>query len=181
MASGEWRQAEDDYLVASRRELKGRCEQEMGAFVRDLGPWSLFGTLTFEPFSMAGYESANALEPPSVWKGRLAVPAVSRWTAMRRFRYFLEQASKAVGRPTVGVVALEPHESGQPHGHPLLGIEGGVVGDEIRRLGELWRDYNGNGWIRLEEPRSIEDVAGYCAKYIAKDASELVFSSSLGR
>src|SRR3990172_11271742 len=84
-------------------------------------------------------------------KGReqLAVPVVSRWTAMRRFRYFLEQASKAVGRPTVGVIALEPHQSGQPHGHGLLGIEGGLVGGEIITLYRLWTGDpgNGKGWV----------------------------------
>jgi hypothetical protein len=98
---------------------------------------------------------------------------------MRRFRYFLEHAGKAVGRPTVGVIALEDHQAGQPHGHGLLGSEGGVVGGEIVALGGLWREYPGNGWIRLEVPRSREDVTLYCAKYMAKDASELVFSSCL--
>jgi hypothetical protein len=62
-----------------------------------------------------------------------------------------------------------------------LDVEGGVVGDEIETLWRLWYAYQGNGWIRLEEPRSQEDVTGYCAKYLAKDASELVFSSSLKR
>jgi hypothetical protein len=36
----------------------------------------------------------------------------------------------------------------------------------------------GNGFIRLEEPWCQEDVTGYCAKYMAKDASEMVFSPS---
>ena len=177
MSSNEWRQEEDDYLTASRRGLRDRAQQELAAFVRDLAPWSLFMTLTFDPLVMAG------TSPAALDKGRqqLAVPAVSRWTAMRRFRYFLEHSSRVLEHETAGVIALEPHESGQPHGHGLLFVEGGVVGDEFGTLGRLWREYPGNGWIRLEEPRSQEDVAGYCAKYLAKDASELVFSSSLKR
>jgi hypothetical protein len=172
-----WQEREDEYLVGARQELRDRCRQELATFVRDLAPWTLFMTLTFDPLVMAG------TSPAALAKGRqqLAVPAVSRWTAMRRFRYFLEHTSRTLERATVGVIALEPHESGQPHGHGLLDTEGGVVGQEVAQLGRLWRDYPGNGWIRLEEPRSQEDVTGYCAKYLAKDASELVFSSSLKR
>lgn len=175
MSEVRWREAEKEYLDGARRELRERCRDELGAFVGGLARWDLFMTLTFDPLVMAG-TSAAALA-----KGReqLAVPDVSRWTAQRRFGYFLEHASKVVGRPTVGVVALEPHQDGQPHGHGLLAIQGGVVGSEIGALGGLWRDYRGNGWIRLEVPRSQEDVTGYCAKYMAKDASELVFSRSL--
>jgi hypothetical protein len=150
----------------------------MAAFIGGLADWTLFANpLTFDPLMMAG------TSPEALARGReqLAVPAVSRWTAMRRFRYFLEHASHAVGRPTVGVIALEPHNSGQPHGHGLLSIEGGLVGQEIATLHRLWTEYrgNGNGW--LECPRSQEDVTGYCAKYMAKDACELVMSGSLGR
>jgi hypothetical protein len=149
----------------------------MGEWLRDLAPWSLFATrLSFDPLVMAGTPEEL------IAKGRqlMAVPAVSRWAAMRRFGYFLDHAGRAVGRPTVGVIALEPHQSGQPHGHGLLSIEGGVVGTEIASLHALWKGYPGNGWMRLEEPRSPADVAGYCAKYMAKDVSELVFSSALG-
>ena len=178
MSGSEWRAEEDRLMAVAVRKLQGAYRQEMASFVAGLADWTLFANpLTFDPLVMAG-TSAEALA-----KGReqLAVPAVSRWTAMRRFRYFLEQASKAVGRLTVGVIALEPHQSGQPHGHGLLGIEGGLVGGEIITLYRLWTGYpgNGNGW--LEPPRSQEDVTRYSAKYMAKDVSELVFSSSLGR
>lgn len=174
---GGWREAEDELLKRARVELRGRCRVELGGFVGQLAEWGLFMTLTFDPLAMGGTSQA------AIDKGReqLAVPNVSRWTAMRRFGYFLEHASGAVGRPTVGVIALEEHQSGQPHGHGLVGIEGGVVGGEIGLLSRLWRRYKGNGWIRLEEPRSQQDVAAYCAKYMAKDASELVFSRSLQR
>lgn len=177
MPSEPWRQDENDYLTAARRDLTERCRQELGTWVGSLAEWSLFMTLTFDPLVMAG------TSPVALKDGRekLALPAVSRWTAIRRFRHFLEHTSRALGRPTVGVIALEPHQSGQPHGHGLLSIQGGVVGEDYWLLGWLWREYPGNGWIRLEEPRSQEDVTGYCAKYMAKDVSELVISSSLKR
>src|SRR3990172_352462 len=173
-----WQAEQEELMAASRRELQEGYRREMGTFIGGLAEWTLFANpLTFDPLVMAG------TSPEALAKGReqLAVPAVSRWTAMRRFGYFLEQSSHALKRPTVGVIALEPHQSGQPHGHGLVGIEGGLVGGEILTLYRLWTGYpgNGNGW--LEPPKSQEDVTGYCAKYMAKDASELVFSSSLGR
>jgi len=178
MSGSEWRAEEDRLMAVAVRKLQGAYRQEMAKFIGGLAEWTLFANpLTFDPLVMAG------TSPEALAKGRqqLAVPAVSRWTAMRRFGYFLEHASRVLERPTVGVVALEPHQSGQPHGHGLLGIEGGLVGGEILALYALWTGYPGNGNGRLEPPKSQEDVSGYCAKYMAKDASELVFSSSLGR
>lgn len=178
MSGKSWRAAEDDLMRAAVGELEGRYAHEMGHWIGELAEWALFmNPMTFDPLVMAG------TSPAALAKGReqLAVPNVSRWTAMRRFRYFLEASSRALKRPTSGVIALEPHQSGQPHGHGLLSIEGGLLGQEIRVLGRLWRDYPGNGWIRLEIPRSQQDVAHYSAKYMAKHVSELVMSSSLGR
>ncbi len=37
----------------------------------------------------------------------------------------------------------------------------------------------GNGFIKLEVPRSQGDVAGYCAKYMCKDLGELVMSRTI--
>jgi hypothetical protein len=180
MPGAAWRASEDEFLAGERVKLRSAVREAMGEFIGDLAkPWTLFATLTFDPFAigMAGPECEVTAER----RAELAVPAVSRWCAMRRFAYFLKHASKAVGRPTVGVIALEPHMSGQPHGHGLLVTEGGVVGGDISELSRLWRESRGNGWIRLEEPHSQQDVTSYCAKYMAKDASELVFSSALAR
>ena len=173
-----WQERQEELMEGSRRELQEGYRQEMARFVAGLAEWTLFANpLTFDPLVMAGRDPEELAKK---CRRDLAVPAVSRWTAMRRFRYFLERSSRVLERPTVGVIALEPHESGQPHGHGLMGIEGGLVGQEVATLGRFWREYPGNGWIRLEPPRSIEDVTSYSAKYMAKDASELVFSSSLG-
>ena len=76
---------------------------------------------------------------------------------------------------------MEDHRSGQPHGHGVLAIEDGLVDGDIDALSCLWRSIWGNGFIRLEEPLSQEAVTNYCAKYMAKDVSELVFSSALAR
>jgi len=178
MVRRDWRADQEDLMEASGRDLNRRYREEMARFVEDLSSWTLFANpLTFDPLVMAG------TSPAALAKGReqLAVPSVSRWTAMRRFGYFLEARSGGLRRHTTGVIALEPHQSGQPHGHGLLSIEGGLVGQEIAALSRLWREYPGNGYIRLEPPRSQEDVTRYAAKYMAKDVSELVMSSSLGR
>lgn len=175
MPGRAWREAEDEFLTGERVKLRSRVREAMGEFIGELvKPWTLFATLTFDPSNIQ-------MGGPLVGERRdvLALPTVSNWCAVRRFGYFLNHASKAVGRPVVGVVALEHHKSGQPHGHGLLGTEGGLVYGDIGQLNELWRDHRGNGWIRLEEPLSQHDVSLYCAKYMAKDASELVFSKSL--
>lgn len=177
MSGKSWREKEDDDMAAAVSDLEKRYASEMAQWIGGMADWTLFANpLTFDPLMMAG------TSPEAIAKGReqMAVPAVSRWTAMRRFRYFLDKSSDVLGRATQGVVALEPHQSGQPHGHGLLSIQGGLLGQEIATLSRLWRDYRGNGWIRLEVPRSQDDVARYAAKYMAKNVSELVMSTTLG-
>jgi hypothetical protein len=41
----------------------------------------------------------------------------------------------------------------------------------------IW--YGDHAYIRLERPRSREDVSAYCGKYMAKELSEMVFSRDL--
>jgi len=176
MPRGEWRAEEDAFLEGERRKLRSRVGDAMGDFIGGLvKPVTLFATLTFDPSNIR-------LSGPMEGKDRqevMEVPAVSTWCARRRFQYFLDHASKAVGRSVVGVIAMDFHKLGNPHGHGVLGIEGGLVYPDVMLLGELWRDFRGNGWSRLEEPLSDQDVTKYCAKYMAKDAGDLVFSKSL--
>src|SRR3972149_1270211 len=114
--------------AGSRREMQGGYREEMARCVAGRAEWTLFANpLTFDPLVMAGRDPEELAKK---CRRDLAVPAVSRWTAMRRFRYFLERSSRVLERPTVGVIALEPHESGQPHRHGLMGTEGGLVGQE---------------------------------------------------
>jgi len=176
MGSVAWRDEEDAFLAGEKVKLRSRVQVAMGEFIGELiKPVTLFGTFTFDPLNIG-------MSGPLVSGERremLALPTVSRWCAMRRFTYFLNHASKVVGRPVAGVIALEDHRSGQPHGHGVLGTEGPLVGGDIGKLSLLWREHRGNGFIRLEEPFSDQDVTQYCAKYMAKDAGELVFSRLL--
>jgi hypothetical protein len=178
MGSEPWRAEEDAFLAGERRKLRSRVGEAMAGFAGDfVGEVTLFATFTFDPLAMGGM-SEEALKEA---RRQLAVPAVSTWCARRRFQYFLDHASEAVGRLVMGVIAVEEHRSGQPHGHGLLGIEGGLVYPDVQNLSFLWRGRRprGNGFIKLEEPRSEEDVTNYCAKYMAKDASEMVFAHGL--
>jgi len=176
MGSKPWRAEEDAFLAGARRELRSRVAEAMAGFAGDfVGRVTLFGTFTFDPWSM-GLAAGGSKEGRAL----VAVPTVSLRCATRRFQYFLDHASEAVGRLVVGVIAVEEHRTGQPHGHGVLGIEGGLVYPDVQNLSFLWRGPRpmGNGFIRLEKPWSQEDVTGYCAKYMAKDASDMVFSPS---
>jgi len=176
MPGREWRAEEDAFLAGERKKVQARVGDALADFVGDLvKPVTLFATLTFDPSNIR-------LSGPMEGKDRrevMEVPAVSTWCARRRFAYFLRHASKACRRPVVGVIAMDFHKLGNPHGHGVLGIEGGLVYPDIEALSLLWRDTRGNGFIRLEEPLSDQDVTKYCAKYMAKDAGDLVFSSGL--
>ena len=178
MPRGEWRAEEDAFLAGERVKLQNRVGDAMGDFIGGLvKPVTLFVTLTFDPSNIR-------LSGPLVSGARrevMEVPAVSRWCARRRFQYFLDHASKTVGRSVVGVIGMDFHKLGNPHGHGVLGIEGGLVYPDVEKLSLVWRDYRGNGWIRLEEPLSDQDVTRYCARYMAKDAGDLVFSRALAR
>jgi hypothetical protein len=48
---------------------------------------------------------------------------------------------------------------------------------DVRTMWQIW--FDAHGYIRLERPRSPEDVSAYCGKYLAKDFSEMVFSRDL--
>ena len=176
MAGREWREDENDRMAASKLDLTRRYRAAMGEWIDGLGDWHLFATLTFDPLEMSGLRGAELDKARKV----AAVPAVSRWTAIRRFQKWLDKSRMTLGRPTQGVIAVEPHQSGQPHGHGLLSIEGGLVYPDIIDLGKLWRSFPGNGYVRLEVPKSSGDVTRYAAKYMAKDVSDLVMSLVVG-
>lgn len=176
MPRGEWRDREDAFLAGERAKTRTAVKEAMGQFVGKLvRPVTLFATFTFDPLNIRMVGPLVSGDK----RAELPLPTVSVWCAARRFQYFLDHASGALGRLVVGVIATEDHRSGQSHGHGVLGIEGGLVGGEIGTLSALWRKSRGNGFIRLEVPLSEEDVTNYCAKYMAKDASDMVFSRSL--
>lgn len=172
MAGRSWRAREDEYLERAHRELESAYKSAMAGWIQEAGPWDYFVTLTFDPWEIARGRFRDA-------RGRETSlpPAVSSWCAQRRFTSFLKRAPTVLERPVEGVVAMEFHKSGQPHGHGLLRAAGGALKGDIAALSEDWRGLGGNGWIRLERPKSARDVAGYCAKYMTKDLGHLVLSA----
>jgi hypothetical protein len=186
LQAGAWHAEQRDFMARSRAELECRYHDAMGAWISQLKPWYLFArSLTFDPLDMAAAGRAREgirsekVELDQETRRRLLVPALTFATAQRHLDYFVNAASGVLGRPTYSVGALEPHKSGQPHGHLVVSIEGGLKYGDIKALHRLWRSSRGNGSIYLVEPKSRGDVAGYCAKYLAKDLSELVMSRSL--
>jgi hypothetical protein len=71
------------------------------------------------------------------------------------------------------VRALEYQRRGVIHYHALIGgsrlarADGRLAFAERRVWEREWLEL-GTGYARLEQPRSIGNVAGYCAKYVAK-------------
>lgn len=71
----------------------------------------------------------------------------------------------------VWVVGIEKHRNGSNHIHAL--IHHRVYADELRRdVGwRSWHDELAYGRMRLEPPKSDEDVRGYLSKYVTKAGS----------
>lgn len=166
MPRREWRVYEDGFLYGAERELVSRAKSAYGEWIAELRDWSAFVTLTFAP----GATTTNA-----------DLPSVSDASALRRFGYYLRRAPQLVGRPVEGIVALEHHASGMPHGHALLAMEGPHVKGQLQALGRFWEVTKGYGSARHEVPRKQGDVSRYCAKYLVKDGGEVVFSAGLER
>ena len=78
----------------------------------------------------------------------------------------------------VYIAAVEKHVKGDNHIHAL--IHHRVYAEEIRRDAgwDRWKNKLGYGRMRLEPPRSDEDVRGYVGKYITKDGAELEISDT---
>ena len=157
-----------ELLEGARRELMTGAGRAAGEWLSTLREWDLFGTLTYDVRRFhGGHERVYGVDVP---------PNVSLWKALRDVERWVDEGARALGfRPIAVVAAAEPHKSGSYHLHVLADVGGlrqGVVGI----LGQLW--YERHGYCRLEAPRSAGDVAGYCGKYLAKDAGELWFSSS---
>jgi hypothetical protein len=86
--------------------------------------------------------------------------------AKSRVRRWLKSGEELLGRPVSAIVAMEHHKNRWPHFHGLLGIDGGLRGREISALGALW--FQGNGYNKIEVPRSVGACAAYASKYLTK-------------
>jgi hypothetical protein len=155
-----WQQDFEDEMTVARRGLVIGAKDRMGEFIAAMGPWDLFGGLTFDQ---------RRCRHERVWGmagGRIPcrIPIDS---AKMRFQSYVRAAERRLGRRVEYVAALESHRNGWPHLHPLLRLEGGLLAGDIEALGGLW--YRRQGYGRLEVPRSAQDVTEYCAKYLSKD------------
>lgn len=137
--------------------------------------WNLFGGLTFDP-------RRRVSPPPGPQRGgqrlrpgprlnesgtlRLQGRPLAADIARRSVLTFFDQGEQLLGRRLAGIVALEFHGNLWPHFHPLISVEGGLQGGEIKALGTLW--YQRAGGNRLEVPRSLGDVSAYASKYLSK-------------
>lgn len=147
----------EDEMTASRRQLRAGASEALATFIGELAPWHLFGGLTFDQRRCPKERIGGTLVPR-----RIPVDV-----ARGRFERYVAGAERALGRRIEYVAGLESQRNGWPHFHPLLSLEGGLQGGDVVALGSLW--YDANGYGRLEAPRSVEDVTGYCAKYLLKD------------
>lgn len=116
-----------------------------------MGPWHVFGGLTYDPD-----------KHPRVPGSDTARHHVYRWLGDVHYR---------LGRQVdAGVVALEYQKRGWPHFHPLLRLSGGLQPGDLARLGQAW--FEPHGFARLEVPASKSDVCAYAAKYLSKDLNK---------
>lgn len=166
-ARAVWRWAESVQQVEARRDLERRVREASAEWLAGLFPVDYFLTGTYDRQRLV--TSLGIGDP---------LPRVSVWKAERDGAGFIRGASKALGRPLAAVVCVEAHRDGSAHVHGLLGLGAPQQGD-WERLRRLW--FVQHGRVRLEEPRSPGDVAGYCAKYLTKDVAGLVFSPGLVR
>jgi hypothetical protein len=152
-----WKEDFEDEMTVSKRHLAGAASEAMVELIAGLARWDLFGGLTFDQRRC----------PAEVIMGVKVPRRIPVDSARVRFQNFVGRAEKTLGRELKYVAALESQRNGWPHLHPLLSLEGGLQAGDVAALGGLW--YDANGYGRLEAPRSLADVTGYCAKYLLKD------------
>lgn len=152
---------------------EARIKEEFAAFIAGLRGWELVSTLTFDPKRAVasrplgpqkkGHRTAFEDQAPRRIAFDVARSRVIQW---------LKKSEKLLDRRIGAVVAMEAHRNGWPHFHALLDVGGLQYGD-ISAIGELWFDRN--GYAKIELPRDVGGVARYAAKYLSKDAGDVVF------
>lgn len=136
--------------------------QVYGEYLAAAYDWQWFVTMT----------SKKRTHPEALFK-------TFRYALSQMSRHYLGRRPKPVHR-IVFVAALERHKSGNPHLHALMWHR-----DDLNRFSPSSRSEfrakleHLSGWSRVEPPNSNGSVAGYCAKYLAKDG-ELQFSPTFG-
>ena len=125
-------------------DLLDAWREFLGRFV-----WTWFGTFTFR--DEIHPEAAD--KKYRIWISKLNRSLYGpRWHKHRSGVYWAR--------------ALEYQRRGVIHYHALLGSSRLEHIDRRHWMAE-WENIGG-GFARIETPRSVDDVTGYCAKYVAK-------------
>jgi len=149
-------------------------QQAMVEWVRSLGNWEVFGTLTVRP--PAEKEKARGYEQ----RGRQYV-----W---RKYQLVLKEAQSILrykwhGQGTIqSFGVLELHDSGVPHIHYLLELRSGLRGPEARELYCELLQYESFrlaghakvGWISEEHGDPVKYVTKYVSKEVTGDSIRYV-------
>ena len=121
--------------------------------------WQVFGTLTV---------ARNRVDAD----GAPVFPAaMGQESFARRWSSVMRRTEQDLGRRVVGVLGVESHVSGYPHGHFLAGFQGGVQSGDFKVfVRHAWKSV---GFCRLEYPRSVGGCVRYASKYLLKDGRGL--------
>jgi len=63
----------------------------------------------------------------------------------------------------------------------LLSFHGRLKQGDVTTLSQLWRSRKGNGFIRLEIPKSARWFAEYVSKHTVKQMGDVIFSVGAGK
>ena len=146
-----------------RREQQAAAREQMGPWVARLRPWHVFFTATYAPKKRGGAG---------------AFARVSQSKALADGRRLIGFTRRLRGRRCEGVLVAEPHQDGSYHLHGLLEAPG-VSNAELDAMTWYWQGHH--GFCRFERPRSQEDAADYCGKYVCKPSSQMYFTRGLLR
>jgi hypothetical protein len=189
-----WRADFEGEMETAQRELEQAATEAMGEFFAELGPWDIFGGETFDQRRRRFQRIETRTTEPVCVGGKWVwgYPVVYDYihelprkvgvdSTRKAFQNFITRGRKALGRRIEYAAAVESQKNGWPHLHPLLKVEDGLRAGDMAALGRIWwQEY---GLNKLAAPRSQEDVAGYCAKYLTKDLASgaLLLSPRLGQ
>ena len=133
-------------------------------------PWDYFGTLTVDPkrFPRMGEEGWHKAWEWFLheWWMQSARACGGAWKHGDRWRGPMANEWRKGKRRPQWVQAIEPHRDGRPHCHTLIKLSGQLQRLDYSIGHRIWNENRGFGWF--EKPRSQQDVADYCSKYVTK-------------
>lgn len=150
-------------ILRSNMDMAKQAKESMASWVKELGLWRLFVTLT--------------MAPPSQSTGLGVTGSYDRrgYGAIRRaWGRFLELAETEVGAPVSYFFVIEEHESGVPHIHALVGPKrDGSADFDSRDLSELARRLQNEasrdiGFSRVKPLDPDKGAEQYVCKYCVK-------------